>query len=87
MGHYCSESFLDRVYQKNIDKLISNKSIQDIHDLDILIAISHSVDIRSEKIDQALTFLDIFLSQEATQKKCYRFSLVLLKKVHQSHHE
>ena len=51
ISYYCSKTFIDKIFDKNITKLIATRIITDIKDLDILISISSYTDIRSRKID------------------------------------
>ena len=93
MAFLCSQAYLERIYTKNIQKLIEDKSTEKLKnnilirakEADLLIQIAEAMELKDSKYDAAMKFVKTFLDDDTIiQKKAYRLVCILMNKVHSS---
>jgi len=87
----CSQQYLERIYLKNIQKIIDDKEagklqsnmLIRIKETNLLLNIVEAMELKDVKYDITIKFLKTFLSDNSImQKKSYKILSVLMDKVH-----
>ncbi len=87
LSHFSSESYLDRVFMKNADKLLKDDK-NDLKTFEILLIIQPNVSIRSEKYEISLKLITKYLqSKTPMQKRAYRLLINTFSQIHHSFHK
>ena len=89
----CSQEYLERIYLKNIQRLIEDKAANKLisrillatKEADLILSISGSLELKGSKYDIAIKFTKTFLGENNIfQKKAYKMLNVIITKVHES---
>lgn len=90
LATFCGKAYLDRVFARNAASLLeipAGSEDKSLKTFEILLAVAESVDIRSENYEFCLKLVKKFINIPSfLQKRAYKLLLIVLAKVHESHH-